>query len=101
VIEHAECAPGRAVVAVRGDAVPTAGSSPVEQRSLAASKPRRRARTDDVAPCCTKPSNDADRGSEVVRSRPLCLWPLVARYLAKATPIRRRVPTAPNRISLE
>jgi hypothetical protein len=25
VIEHGECAPGRAVVAVRGDAVPTAG----------------------------------------------------------------------------
>ena len=28
----------------------------------------------------TKPSNDDDPGSEVVRTRPLCAWPLVARY---------------------
>ena len=28
----------------------------------------------------TKLSNDDDPGSEVVRSRPLCAWPLVARY---------------------
>jgi len=37
----------------------------------------------EIAPeriVATKLSNDDDPGSEVVRTRPLCAWPLVARY---------------------